>query len=72
MQFYTTQRDPEVFSNPEIFAPERWLGPEMTSPEAKALYMPFSSGVRACLGKNLAMMELKLITASLLKLSMSL
>lgn len=67
MQCYTTQRDPRVFSNAEAFLPERWLGPEVMSPEAKALYMPFSSGTRACLGKNLAMMELKLITSTLIK-----
>jgi cytochrome P450 len=29
--------------------------------------MPFSKGSRACLGRNLATMELKLITASLLR-----
>ncbi|KEF60630.1 uncharacterized protein A1O9_02191 [Exophiala aquamarina CBS 119918] len=67
MQCYTTQRDPRVFSNAGTFLPERWLGPEVISPEAKALYMPFSSGTRACLGKNLAMMELKLITSTLIK-----
>ena len=67
MQCYTTQRDPSVFSNPNTFSPERWLGPEVMTSEAKALFMPFSSGTRACLGKNLAMMELKLITSTLIK-----
>jgi len=67
MQCYTTQRDPGVFPNAEAFLPDRWLGPEATSSDAKVLYMPFSSGARACLGKNLAMMELKLITSTLVK-----
>ena len=31
------------------------------------LFMPFSRGTRACMGINLANMELKLVTAGLLK-----
>lgn len=67
MQCYTTQRDPRVFPNPDSFLPERWLEPDDMSSEAKTLFMPFSSGPRVCLGKNLAMMELKLITSVLVR-----
>ena len=67
MQCYTTHRDPVVFPNPDIFRPERWMDPAAITDSMKTLFMPFSQGTRACLGKNLAMMELKLITASLVK-----
>ena len=67
MQCYTTQRNPRVFPNPELFLPQRWLEPDAMTTEAKMLFMPFSSGTRACLGKSLAMMELKLITATLVR-----
>ena len=65
MQCYTTHRDAEAFPDPEAFKPERWMEPSLISNHAKELYMPFSKGGRACLGKNLAVMELKLITAIL-------
>ncbi|KAK5017362.1 hypothetical protein LTR16_001803 [Cryomyces antarcticus] len=68
MQCYTTQRDPSVFPNPETFDPARWLGtPEKQLAAMNVLQMPFSRGTRACLGKNLALMELKLVTASVVK-----
>ncbi|KAL6245307.1 hypothetical protein RBB50_008082 [Rhinocladiella similis] len=66
-QCYTTQRDPTVFSNPDTFLPERWMDSQQITNEMKALFMPFSTGPRACLGKSLAIMELKLITATLLR-----
>jgi cytochrome P450 len=65
MQCYTTQRDPEAFTNPDTFDPSRWFEPQ--SEVAKELFMPFSKGTRACLGKSLALMELKLITSTLMK-----
>ena len=33
----------------------------------KDLFMPFSKGTRACLGRNLAMMELRQVTAAVLQ-----
>lgn len=68
MQCYTTHRDPTAFENPHAFLPERWMGPQKPTKSMKTLFLPFSEGTRACLGKNLAMMELKLITAILVRL----
>lgn len=65
MQSYTTQRNPKAFPDPERFNPERWLSDSLTD-EAKELFMPYSKGPRVCLGKNLAQMELKLVTAAIL------
>ncbi|KAK5047410.1 hypothetical protein LTR84_006506 [Exophiala bonariae] len=65
MQCYTTHRDPDTFPDPDNFDPARWLDPE--SEKMRDMFMPFSKGPRACLGKNLAMMELKLTTATLVK-----
>ena len=67
MQCYTTQRNPLAFPEPQKFAPERWLKPKSVTKEMQELFMPFSKGSRACLGKSLAIMELKLITAALLR-----
>jgi len=67
MQCYTTQRDGEAFSQPNAFLPERWLEVDKITEEMRELFMPFSKGTRACLGKNMAMMELKMTTATLLK-----
>ncbi len=66
MQCYTTQRDPTAFPNPDFFSPERWLSPDALTGEVKDLFMPFSKGSRACLGKSLALMELKLVAATLI------
>ncbi|KAK5166454.1 uncharacterized protein LTR77_007997 [Saxophila tyrrhenica] len=65
-QCYTTQRDPTAFPDPDTFDPERWLKNEQTDPKAKDLFMPFSKGTRACLGRPLAMMELREATSALL------
>jgi cytochrome P450 len=65
MQCWTTHRDPTAFPNPETFDPERWLSQEPTA-AMKTLFMPFSKGSRACLGKGLAMLELKLVVMTLL------
>lgn len=55
------------FAHPERFAPERWLpnAPSDFANDKKEAFQPFSIGPRNCVGKNLAMAEMKLILARL-------
>jgi hypothetical protein len=45
-----TQRDPEVFANPDRFEPERFAGGD----PAPFTYLPFGHGVRHCIGAGTA------------------
>ncbi|KAL4861445.1 cytochrome P450 [Aspergillus spectabilis] len=55
MQNYIHHRQPDVFANPDIYMPERWL---KSTPEMEATLTPFSLGRRNCIGQNLAWAEL--------------
>lgn len=56
------------FEDPDAFRPERWLlnGNTSGSSSSAEAFKPFSHGPRACLGKNLAWAELRLILARML------
>ena len=62
---YLAHRDPTLFPNPEKYSPERWLDDSETSREMRAAFIPFSSGGRACLGRNITMMEQQILVATL-------
>ena len=44
---YAVHHDPEVYKNPEVFLPERFLGEEGKVLKSEAFF-PFSSGKRGC------------------------
>ncbi|MCJ1395522.1 hypothetical protein MMC18_008408 [Xylographa bjoerkii] len=59
---YGAARDPRYWAAPESFIPERWLeGSGYT--DLKEASKPFSLGPRACLGINLAYLEMRIILA---------
>ncbi|KUI53796.1 Trichodiene oxygenase [Cytospora mali] len=59
---YLLQMDPNVFTDPTKFNPQRWLD----NPSLKARYfMAFGRGSRMCLGMNLAYAEMLLTIARL-------
>ncbi|RAH39749.1 cytochrome P450 [Aspergillus brunneoviolaceus CBS 621.78] len=60
--------DPENFHRAREFCPERWPedAPVEFRQDNKAVYQPWSMGTRNCLGRNLALAEIRLIMANLL------
>ncbi|KAL1598982.1 hypothetical protein SLS60_008128 [Paraconiothyrium brasiliense] len=62
-QSWTCSRDPKYWHDPDSFLPERWIGEGFG--DRKEAFNPFSLGPRACLGINLAYMELRVILAKM-------
>jgi cytochrome P450 len=63
LQMYAVHTDPNLWEEPDKFMPERWLKENPT--DALQEIIPFSRGVRACLGRNLAEAELRMILSML-------
>ncbi|KAJ7266575.1 cytochrome P450 [Mycena rebaudengoi] len=63
---YTIQRSPHYFSpDPERFLPERWLAnaDDLTFVLNQDAFIPFSIGPANCVGRNLALLELRMVVA---------
>ncbi|PQE33493.1 cytochrome P450 monooxygenase protein [Rutstroemia sp. NJR-2017a WRK4] len=55
------------FYEPDMFLPERWLGEdERFKNDRLGASLPFGIGPRVCIGRNLAYMEMRLLTAQML------
>ena len=59
--------DPEIWSEPAKFRPERFLSDDRKEIEIPKQHIPFSVGPRSCLGETLAKMELFLFMTSILQ-----
>ncbi|KAJ7639705.1 cytochrome P450 [Mycena polygramma] len=67
---YAMHRDPGYFSpSPEEYIPDRWIAGEderrfITNEDA---FIPFSTGPANCIGKNLAMLEIRMVVACIMQ-----
>ncbi|KAI6251387.1 hypothetical protein HI914_00178 [Erysiphe necator] len=62
---YTIHHNPEIWGEDvEEFVPERWT---RLTKRQKSAFFPFSQGPRACIGRNLAIMQLHLMIATLIR-----
>ena len=61
---WVLHRNPHLYPNPEGFEPERFAG-ELMQTLPKCAYMPFGAGARQCIGAAFAMMEAKVVLATL-------
>jgi len=63
---YVLHHDPRYFPEPESFKPERFSR-ENEKAIPRGAYVPFAAGPRVCLGKSFAMMEARLVLATIVQ-----
>jgi cytochrome P450 len=59
--------DERYFPNPEEFIPERWTGEKPQLLLEKRAFIPFGYGVHSCVGKQLALNEMRLVLARVVR-----
>lgn len=66
---YAIHHNKNYYPSPFSYVPERWLSSKGTSEsdvaKAQSAFTPFSIGARGCIGKSLALMEMKLVLGRL-------
>ncbi|KAL5435669.1 hypothetical protein PMIN05_007120 [Paraphaeosphaeria minitans] len=67
MPIHTLQRDERSFPEPLKFMPERWTDEAPEYVKDKRAFIPFSAGVYNCVGQKLAIMEMRVVMANLLR-----
>lgn len=64
---WVTHRDPHNYGDPDTFAPQRWLD-ETHAPSLKRYsYFPFGGGPRSCIGSMLAITQMTMVTACVMR-----
>ncbi|RPG16548.1 MAG: cytochrome P450 [Phycisphaera sp. TMED9] len=60
---YRLHRDPRLWNDPDLFRPERFAASSegRWKPPHRFAYMPFGAGPHLCIGRNLALLEMRRI-----------
>lgn len=66
-QIQETHQDQMIYTQPTQFDPERFSGDPSEGKQKVFSYVPFGGGIRECLGKELARLEMKLFAALLVR-----
>ncbi|POR32112.1 Cytochrome P450 oxidoreductase [Tolypocladium paradoxum] len=64
MTIYGAHHDSNAFPEPNVFNPNRWMDPEQRK-QMEPCFIPFSTGSRGCLGRNISYLEQTMVLASL-------
>ncbi|XP_035826030.1 cytochrome P450 27C1 [Aplysia californica] len=69
LSFYPMGRDPNLFPDPEVVKPERWIRHGETSHSEPDPFssIPFGIGLRSCIGRRIAMAEAQLLCTEIVR-----
>jgi len=62
---WLTHRHPDFWEAPGVFDPDRWL-PERSEERHRFAWYPFGGGPRVCIGQGFALLELRIVLATML------
>jgi retinoid hydroxylase len=66
-QIAATHQDPNIYPDPKQFDPDRFDKSRAEDKQKPFAYAPFGGGVRECIGKEFARLEIKIFAARLLR-----
>lgn len=66
-QIPETHQNPQIYKNPEQFDPDRFSLERAEDKQKIFSHIPFGGGIRECLGKEFAKLEMKIFTALLVR-----
>jgi retinoid hydroxylase len=66
-QIAATHQDPNIYPDPQQFDPDRFDKVRAEDKQKPFAYAPFGGGVRECIGKEFARLEIKIFAARLLR-----
>ncbi|CAI2162522.1 13025_t:CDS:2 [Funneliformis geosporum] len=65
---FTLHRLPSIWGpTADIFDPKRWLNPSLIKDVTNYNYLPFSAGIRFCLGHKIGLIEIKILLSVLIR-----
>ena len=64
VSIYLMHRRPELYPQPDAFAPERFL---VDTPPGGYAWIPFGGGIRRCIGASFAQVEMEVVLQTLVR-----
>jgi cytochrome P450 len=66
-QISQTHQDPQVYPQPDQFKPDRFQAEGSADKQQPFGYVPFGGGIRECLGREFAKLEMKIFASLLIR-----
>uniref|UniRef100_A0A0G4EZR5 Cytochrome P450 n=1 Tax=Chromera velia CCMP2878 TaxID=1169474 RepID=A0A0G4EZR5_9ALVE len=67
LDLFSSLRNPQYFEKPDEYVPHRWMGSAEETRKLNAAFIPFTTGLRSCIGQSLAAVQLRSLIGCLVR-----